>query len=381
MAKWELNRFLNTIAYFDAFPVLTKVQHFFTGGGNLAHTSGEKILGRILVIGATSNIGREIVTQLIKTGYEVRAIASNLDPNLDHLPAEVEIVSANLANPLSLTSEIMGGIRAVIYYPDPQISGAESSLNALISAANDYLPIPTERTIFDFTRPMGDIRSLWGAVDDVVMGGVSESSIRLMEDCALFSGNVSTDNSGGFASVRTRNFSHPLNLSNYQGIKLKVKGDGQRYKLFVRTETAWDGLGYAYSFDTSSYDWTTIEVPFKDLIPVFRAKTVNNAPPVDSHNIRSLQLMLSKFEYDDNLNPYFNPGLFSLQVESISAYGGQPTPQFIFIDDGKSGDNFETILRASKLPYAVVELDHLDERMAALIAIKAIGQPELVANH
>jgi hypothetical protein len=91
--------------------------------------------------------------------------------------------------------------------------------------------------------------------------------------------------------------------------------------------------------------------------------------------------MLSKFEYDGNLNPYFNPGLFSLQVKSISAYGGQPTPQFIFIDDGKSGDNFETILRASKLPYAVVELDHLDERMAALIAVKAIGQPELVANH
>jgi Complex I intermediate-associated protein 30 (CIA30) len=213
-----------------------------------------------------------------------------------------------------------------------------------------------------------------------VMGGVSASSIRLMNDYALFSGNVSVENSGGFASVRTRNFSQPLNLSNYQGIKLKVKGDGQRYKLFVRTETAWDGLGYAYSFDTSSYDWRNIEVPFKDLIPVFRAKTVNNAPIIDSGQIRSLQVMLSKFEYDGKLNPYFNPGLFSLEIETIAAYGGQPTPQFIYVNIDNHGGDFTPILEASNLPYTIVNSSPSDILTTSLIAVKAIGQSEVVAR-
>jgi Complex I intermediate-associated protein 30 (CIA30) len=49
----------------------------------------------------------------------------------------------------------------------------------------------------------------WGSLDDVVMGGVSESGLYLSPgsgpdgcDAAVFSGNVSTDNNGGFASVR-----------------------------------------------------------------------------------------------------------------------------------------------------------------------------------
>ena len=83
------------------------------------------------------------------------------------------------------------------------------------------------------------------------MGGVSESGICLRSGYAVFSGNVSTDNSGGFASVRTRNFEPSLNLGNYRGIELRVKGDGQRYKLFVRTETKWDGVGYAHSFQVN----------------------------------------------------------------------------------------------------------------------------------
>jgi hypothetical protein len=379
MAKWELNRFLNTITYFDAFPVITQLQRWLTGEANLEAQTGERILGRILVVGATSEVGQLIVKQLLKTGYQVRAIVSNLDPDRDCLGSEVEIVTANLANPLTLTTAVMGAIGGVIYISDPQVASGESSLTNLINAAADHLPVPTERMIFDFTQATGDLRAMWGAVDDVVMGGISESSVRLIDDYALFSGNVSTENSGGFASVRTRNFSQPLNLSNYQGIKLKVKGDGQRYKLFVRTETAWDGLGYAYSFDTSSYDWRIVEIPFKDLVPVFRAKTVNNAPIVDRSQIRSLQIMLSKFEYDSKLNPYFNPGLFSLQIQSIQAYGGQPTPQFILMD-GEGMNDGERVLQASKLPYTIVRSAHLDAPTAAMIAVKAIHQPEVVGQ-
>ena len=44
----------------------------------------------------------------------------------------------------------------------------------------------------------------WGSLDDVVMGGVSESSFARMQSGreAVFSGRVSAANNGGFASVR-----------------------------------------------------------------------------------------------------------------------------------------------------------------------------------
>ncbi|MHC5832301.1 MAG: CIA30 family protein, partial [Nostoc sp.] len=98
------------------------------------------------------------------------------------------------------------------------------------------------------------------ALDDVVMGGVSASNIQLVENTALFAGNVSTANSGGFASVRTKNFDPPFNLSDYQGVKLRVKGDGQRYKIFLRTDTKWDGIGYSYSFDTVANTWIDVHI-------------------------------------------------------------------------------------------------------------------------
>lgn len=78
-----------------------------------------------------------------------------------------------------------------------------------------------------------------------VMGGVSESGLRVVPGAgeplsnsdgapaaaaAVFAGEVKTSNSGGFVSVRTRNASPPLDLSAYDGLRLRVKGDGNRYK-------------------------------------------------------------------------------------------------------------------------------------------------------
>ncbi|MGB7416283.1 MAG: CIA30 family protein [Thermosynechococcaceae cyanobacterium] len=63
-----------------------------------------------------------------------------------------------------------------------------------------------------------------------------------------------------------------------------------------------------------------IRIPFAELTAVFRAKTVPDAPPIHQDRIRSLQLMLSKFEYDGALNPNFEPGEFQLFVKTIGVY-------------------------------------------------------------
>jgi hypothetical protein len=203
---------------------------------------------------------------------------------------------------------------------------AETQVSSSSDVIESYAPMnsqasqPTTRLIFDFRSSDHDVSNIWGAVDDVVMGGVSQSGLSPTEQGALFSGVVSTDNSGGFASVRTRNFEPSLDLQDYTGIELRVRGDGNRYKFILRDETRWDGVGYSHSFDTVADTWTTIQIPFADFIPVFRARTMDNGQQINSGQIRAFQVMLSKFEYDGALNPTFEPGAFQLYIESISAY-------------------------------------------------------------
>jgi hypothetical protein len=55
---------------------------------------------------------------------------------------------------------------------------------------------------------------------------------------------------GGFVSMRTRNFSTPLNLSTFDGIALRVRGDGMRYKLILHDDTNFLAVSYHASFDT-----------------------------------------------------------------------------------------------------------------------------------
>jgi len=182
-------------------------------------------------------------------------------------------------------------------------------------------PQPTidNRVLFDFSNLATELQNTWGALDDVVMGGASDSGVRLENGVAVFSGNVSIANSGGFASIRTRNFDPAIDLSAFTGIELRIKGDGNRYKFLVRDDDGWDSIGYSHSFDTVADEWSTVQIPFAQLVPVFRAKTVSNAKSIGADHIRSFQLMLSKFEYDGALNPRFNPGSFRLEIASIAA--------------------------------------------------------------
>ncbi|WP_072620807.1 CIA30 family protein [Spirulina major] len=174
--------------------------------------------------------------------------------------------------------------------------------------------------LFDFqTLSLTELHHQWRSIDDGVMGGVSASRIEKQADGALFTGYTSTDRSGGFVSVRSRDFDPPRDLSAYSGIRLRIKGDGQRYKFFLRDQSSWDGIAYATSFDTAAGQWLTVELPFDQFKAVFRAKTLSDAPPLTTRHIIACQLMLSKFEYDQALNPHFFPGNFSLWVQRIEA--------------------------------------------------------------
>ncbi|MTJ08510.1 MULTISPECIES: CIA30 family protein [unclassified Anabaena] len=407
-SRWDLCRFIKTLTYFEVFPVLNWIQKIFQGSPKDEQNISKE--GRnmpvILVAGATGGVGKRVVKKLVAQGYNVRCLVRDIEKARPILGDDIDLVVGDITKPETLTNLVMANIQAVICCtsvrvqpvegdtPDrakynqgvkfyqPEIVGDTpenveyKGVKNLVETAAKYLVSVGEKPIFDFTKPSDEIKNIWGALDDVVMGGVSASSFQIKENTAVFTGNVSTANSGGFASVRTKNFSPLLDLSGCQGVKLRVKGDGQRYKIFLRTESTWDGVGHSYSFDTVANTWLDIQIPFADLVPVFRAKIVKDCPPMDVSKVCSLQLMLSKFEYDGALNPHFSPGIFSLEVESIKAYGGETLPQFVLISSagvtrpGRPGINLE------EEPPAV----RLNDQLGGILTWKLRGEESVKAS-
>lgn len=397
-AKWDLGRFWKTLTYFEIFPFFSCLERLFQRKLKNSENRGDIDMGIILVTGATGGVGKRVVRRLLEQNYQVRALVRDAKKGKEILGEKVEIFEADLTIPETLNAKLMKGVSAIIsctgvrvqpvegdtptrekyyqgikfYLPEvvdsPEMVEYQGMKNLLTLAKKSLRS--GEKLLFDFTQPSGNLKEIWGAVDDVVMGGVSESGIRLGENRAIFSGNVSTANSGGFASVRTRNFSPPLDLSGCQGIELRVQGDGNRYKFIIRCEEKWDGVGYCYSFDTLNNCWMSVQIPFAELIPVFRAKTLPEAEAFDTSKVYSMQLMLSKFEYNGALNSRFSPGLFALEIESIKAYGGKPTPQLIHISSagvtrpGRPGINLE------EEPPAV----RLNEQLGGILTWKLRGE-------
>lgn len=326
----ELKRLWDTLTYFEVIPFSRCFQKLFNSE-NTTQNQIDSMINLILVTDDRSNLAQETINNLQEKKIPLKIISPS--PNTAFSSPETEIISFNLEtdNPSSLLLE---RVNKIIFFP-------QNGINKIIELVNQNLQ-QGELILFDFQTPNQNLRNIWGAVDDVVMGGVSSSNLILGDRRAIFTGIVSTDNNGGFASVRSKNFSQPWDLSDYQGIRLKVKGDGKRYKFITRCEGKWDGISYCYSFDTVANEWTIVDILFEDLIPVFRAKTLKDADKFDSSKVYSLQLMLSKFEYDGGYNPSFEAGGFSLEIESIKAYGREDSPQLVFMGNPEFWLNYNS---------------------------------------
>jgi uncharacterized protein YbjT (DUF2867 family) len=401
---WDAGRFWQTLSYFEVFPWLSCLQRIFAGREpNKTVSQGGRDMGIILVVGATGGVGKRVVRRLLENNYRVRCLVRDAQKAREILGEKVELLAGDLTIPATLSAKLMESVSAVIccsgtkvqpvegdtptrekYYQGikfylPEVADSPEmveyqGIDNLVAVAKKYLR-PGEKLLFDFTNPTTEIKNSWGAVDDVVMGGVSESRLQLANNRAIFTGNVSTANNGGFASVRTLNFNPPWDLSDYEGIELRVQGDGKRYKFIARCEGKWDGIGYCHSFDTIYNFPQTIRIPFKNLIPVFRAKTVTNASDFDASKVYSMQLMFSKFEYDGALNPNFSPGVFSLEVESIKAYGGKATPQLILVSSAGVTRPGRPDINLEEEPPAV----RLNEQLGGILTWKLRGE-EVVRN-
>ena len=112
----------------------------------------------------------------------------------------------------------------------------------------------------------------WFVVNDGVMGGLSKGKFGINESGnAEFKGYVTTENNGGFSSIR---FGFDVkDVSKFETIVIKLKGDGKNYQFRLK-ESQFQRESYVKTFETSG-EWETIEIPFKEFYPSFRGYKLN----------------------------------------------------------------------------------------------------------
>jgi NADH dehydrogenase [ubiquinone] 1 alpha subcomplex assembly factor 1 len=165
--------------------------------------------------------------------------------------------------------------------------------------------VAAPRVLIDFAAP--GALDAWGPVDDVVMGGRSRSAIEKCPDGAAFTGLVSLENNGGFASVRTR--PGAWDASGATAFVLRARSDGKRYKLTVRTDDGFDGVQYQSTFTTPWGEWHDVRLPVASFAASFRGRRVEGAPPLATGRIRAFGFMISEKQ----------AGSFRLEVATLSA--------------------------------------------------------------
>ncbi len=107
----------------------------------------------------------------------------------------------------------------------------------------------------------------------------------------MFTGVVSMERNGGFASVR----SSPGDRGHVgaEACLIEVRGDNKQFKLSLLTDDGFDSLNYQASFAPTGTDWQTLHLPLAAFRASFRGREVTNAPALDPARIRQVGLMIA----------------------------------------------------------------------------------------
>lgn len=136
----------------------------------------------------------------------------------------------------------------------------------------------------------------WTTVNDPVMGGRSTSAVTSGDGGLVFSGNISLDNNGGFASARgPADPDIGRRAVGATSLGVHALGDGKTYVLKVETGQPWS---YIQRFSTDPGVRRTYDLPVGGFQPVgMFLDPVPGAPPLDPSTIsRAAIYILDKQE-------------------------------------------------------------------------------------
>jgi hypothetical protein len=105
------------------------------------------------------------------------------------------------------------------------------------------------------------------------MGGVSQETVTVEtideQRCIRLRGDVRLENNGGFIQVALplEQYGAPLDGSTFYAVRLLVWGNGEMYRLHLRTTDCRRPQQYYWAAFVAQPTWQTIDVPFRTLEP------------------------------------------------------------------------------------------------------------------
>lgn len=187
---------------------------------------------------------------------------------------------------------------------------ASLSMLALPLLSQEPVSMSGEKLLTAFgENEQGGLPLRWATVLDGVMGGRSSGTFEIADGTLRFSGVLNT-NGGGFSSMRA-----PTNakLGNYEGIHLRVRGDGRTYSLRLQQsgEDRRRAASYRAEFATEKGDtWQDVWLPFDQFVPTWRGRQLD-LPAIDPDRLSLIGLSMA-----DGID-----GPFRIEVDSMHAYG------------------------------------------------------------
>jgi monofunctional biosynthetic peptidoglycan transglycosylase len=157
--------------------------------------------------------------------------------------------------------------------------------------------------MLDFSSP--DVVRTFRVINDGIMGGLSRSILDPASGCLSFTGEVSLENNGGFASFRG-----PVRFpADAKALLLTVRGDGRRYKLTIKLDDDAGTAQYQAAF-VASQEWKTLRFLPADFQASFRGRAVA-ALPVQFADVRYVGLLISDKQ----------SGPFTIELKEIRTEG------------------------------------------------------------
>ncbi|XP_042010430.1 protein HIGH CHLOROPHYLL FLUORESCENCE PHENOTYPE 173, chloroplastic-like [Salvia splendens] len=264
----------------------------------------------VLVVGATSRVGRLVIRKLMLRGYTVKALVRKADKEVeDMLPTSVEIVTGDVGEPSTMQAAVEG-CNKIIY-----CATARSSITGDLNRVDHLGVYNLTKAFQDYNNQLAQLRAgksskskllitkfksedslngwevrLGTYFQDVVAakydGGMDAKFEFTENGDATFSGYVFTR--GGYVDLTTR-LSLPLGctLDRYEGLVFSVGGNGRSYVVILEAGPLADTSQSTMYFAriSTKVGFCRVRVPFSSFRPV-----KPEDPPLDPFLVHTLTI-------------------------------------------------------------------------------------------
>ncbi|XVE89200.1 hypothetical protein DITRI_Ditri19aG0131500 [Diplodiscus trichospermus] len=328
----------------------------------------------VLVVGATSRIGRIVIRKLMLRGYTVKALVRKADQEvLDMLPRSVEIVIGDVGEPSSLQAAVEG-CNKIIY-----CATARSTITGDLYRVDHQGVLNLTKAFQDYNNKLAQTRagkssksklllakfksedSLNGwevrqgtYFQDVIAskydGGMDAKFEYTETGEAFFSGYVFTR--GGYVEL-SKKLSLPLGctLDRYEGLVLSLGGNGRSYVVILEAGPSADTTQSKLYFAriNTKVGFCRVRVPFSAFRPV-----KPDDPPLDPFLVHTLTI---RFEprrqrpVEGSAGMKQDPRSFKLILEYIKAMPTGQETDFVLVSCtglGVEPNRREQVLKAKR---------------------------------